>query len=54
VPFVVSEESRPISQAVVQLAQKLLENWAAAAEAEVAAEPQVDDTARRRLGRFFR
>jgi pilus assembly protein CpaE len=54
VPFVISDESRPISQAIVRLAHKLLENWAAVAEAEVAAEPELDDTARRRLGRFFR
>jgi pilus assembly protein CpaE len=55
VPFIISDGSRPISQAVTRLAEKLLESWAVAAEAEAAAaEPQVDDAARRRLGRFFR
>jgi pilus assembly protein CpaE len=58
VPFVVSDGSRPISQAVTRLAEKLLDNWAAVAEAEAAAataaESPVEDAARRRLGRFFR
>jgi pilus assembly protein CpaE len=52
VPFVVSDAARPISQSITRLAQSLLDAWAAA-EAE-AAEPQADDTDRRRLGRFFR
>jgi pilus assembly protein CpaE len=54
VPFVVSDGSRPISQAVTHLAEKLLEILVPAAEMEAAAEPQMDDAARRRLGRFFR
>jgi pilus assembly protein CpaE len=52
VPFVVSDAARPISQSITRLAQSLLDTWAAA-EAEEA-EPQADDTDRRRLGRFFR
>jgi pilus assembly protein CpaE len=54
VPFVVSDDSRPISQAVTRLAARMLELWAAAAEAEAAPEPQVEDETHRRLGRFFR
>jgi pilus assembly protein CpaE len=53
VPFVLSDDSRPISQAVVQLAQDLLELWAAK-EADEEEVPQADDAVRRRLGRFFR
>lgn len=52
VPFVVSDPARPISQAIIRLAQNLLETWAAAEAAAV--ESPVDDTDRRRLGRFFR
>jgi MinD-like ATPase involved in chromosome partitioning or flagellar assembly len=55
VPFVISDGSRPISQAVTRLAEKLLEKWAVAeAEQAAAAEVQADDPTRRRLGRFFR
>jgi pilus assembly protein CpaE len=54
VPFLISGDSRPISQAVTRLAEQVLEMWAVAEEEEAAAEPQMDDPARRRLGRFFR
>lgn len=54
VPFLISGDSRPISQAVTRLAEQVLEMWAVAEEEAAAAEPQMDDPARRRLGRFFR
>ncbi len=54
VPFVISDGSRPISQAVTRFAEKVLETWAMAAVEESASQPQVDDPTRRRLGRFFR
>jgi pilus assembly protein CpaE len=54
VPFLISSDSRPISQAVTRLAEHVLEVWAVAEQVEAAAEPQADDPARRRLGRFFR
>jgi pilus assembly protein CpaE len=54
VPFVISDGSRPISQAISRLAEDMVAHWEAAAEAEAVAEPHVDDAARRRLGRFFR
>jgi pilus assembly protein CpaE len=55
VPFVVSDGSRPISQAVTRLAEKILEAWAAVEEAQQAEEMHaMEDPARRRLGRFFR
>jgi pilus assembly protein CpaE len=54
VPFVVSDGSRVISQSITRYAEELLSAWAKAAEEEAAArEDQVDDHARRRLGRFF-
>jgi pilus assembly protein CpaE len=54
VPVVVSDSSRPGSQAFGQLANKYLEMWAAAAAEEAAAGQEADEAARRRLGRFFR
>jgi pilus assembly protein CpaE len=54
VPFLISGDSRPISQAVTRLAEQVLEMWAIVEDEEVTAEPQMDDPARRRLGRFFR
>jgi pilus assembly protein CpaE len=54
VPFVISDGSRPASQAVTRLANRLLEAWAVAEEEAAAPEPMADDPARRRLGRFFR
>jgi pilus assembly protein CpaE len=54
VPFVVSDESRPVSQAVTRLANKLLETWAVAEQDMAATDLEMDDPARRRLGRFFR
>ena len=53
VPFVIGDAARPISQAITQLAENLLETWAVA-EAEAEVEPQAEDADRRRLGRFFR
>jgi len=53
VPFVLSDASRPISQAVTRLAEKILETWAVIEE-DIVTEQYVDDPARRRLGRFFR
>jgi hypothetical protein len=43
-----------MSQAILRLADKFLEMWAAAVEQEAAQEGEMDDQARRRLGRFFR
>jgi pilus assembly protein CpaE len=54
VPFVLSDGSRSISQAVQRLAENLLASWATAEQAEEAPEPQAESDARRRLGRFFR
>jgi pilus assembly protein CpaE len=54
VPFVVSDDDRPISQSITRLAARLLEKWAAAAEAEMAGETQAEDETHSRLGRFFR
>jgi pilus assembly protein CpaE len=54
VPFVVSDGSRSVSQAVTGLADKLIEILATVVdEEEVQPEPQFDDPARSRLGRFF-
>ena len=54
VPFVLSDDSRPISQAVARLAEAILDAWAVVEEEQEAVEMQADDPARRRLGRFFR
>ncbi len=53
VPLVISDSSRPVSQAVTRLANKLLETWAAQEE-QAATEAPAEDETRRRLGRFFR
>jgi pilus assembly protein CpaE len=53
VPIVMGEASRTISQGIVGLAQAFLDKWAAAVE-EAQKEPIMDDSARSRLGRFFR
>lgn len=54
VPFIISDASRSISQAVYRLAEKVLATWPEAAEQEAARVSPVEDAARRRLGRFFR
>jgi pilus assembly protein CpaE len=54
VPFVLSDGSRAVSQAVARLSDKLLEAWATMAEEEAEPEAQPEDPTRRRLGRFFR
>jgi pilus assembly protein CpaE len=54
VPFVLSDGSRPISQAVGRMVDKLVEMWAVAAEEEAAAVDPMDEAARKKLGRFFR
>jgi pilus assembly protein CpaE len=53
VPFVQSDGARAISQAIVHLADKLIEMWAVAAAEKAAVQPAAEDPARRRLGRFF-
>ncbi len=53
IPFVISDGARGISQAVTDLAVKVFEALAVAAEEEAAAQPSPDDATRRRLGRFF-
>jgi MinD-like ATPase involved in chromosome partitioning or flagellar assembly len=53
VPFLLSDSSRAISQSIARFAEKLLEAWALAAEEEKAQQEEIEDPARRRLGRFF-
>jgi len=54
VPFVVSDEARPVSQAITRLANRVLETWAVVGEDVASIDQHMDDPARRRLGRFFR
>lgn len=54
VPFLISDGSRPASQAVTRMAAELLEMWAVAAAAAEEQAREAEDPARRRLGRFFR
>jgi pilus assembly protein CpaE len=54
VPFVISDSSRSVSQAVTRLAEQMFEKLVTEPEEDaVASEVQFDDAGRRRLGRFF-
>ncbi len=54
VPFIISDSSRSVSQAVTRLAEQLFEKLVTEPEEDmVESEVQFDDAGRRRLGRFF-